>query len=71
MFLKKYRELSCAQPEDPMDEFKRLRLLENAVINYSGGLVELGNRIQSQKKRIVTSDPTTASLLNDIVTYLR
>ncbi|MCG3100556.1 hypothetical protein MAQ58_13980 [Enterobacter sp. DRP3] len=74
MLVRKLREHILASSESPVvnivDEFKRLRLLENAVINYSGGMVVLSHRIRLQKQKIIASDPATAQLLNDIANYL-
>jgi hypothetical protein len=75
MLAKKYRELLLT-PElypvvDIVHEFQRLRLLENAVINYAGGLTALEKRIRNQADLIAGSDPATALLLNDMVNYLQ
>ncbi|HDX4051635.1 TPA: hypothetical protein ROG05_004067 [Enterobacter soli] len=56
---------------DIVEEFKRLRLLENAVINYTGGLTVLRDRILIQKEKIAVVDPVTTLLLDDVATYLR
>lgn len=53
-----------------VNEYKRLRLLENAAIHYSGDLTTLEKRIRTQRQIIADSDPATALLLNDMVNYL-
>lgn len=49
----------------------RLQLLENAVINYSGGIVRLEFRARGAANSLHDSEPEAAELLNDIVRYLR
>lgn len=49
----------------------RLMLLENAVINYGGGVHSLIARSECAAKRLQDSDPVCALLLKDIHRYLR
>lgn len=49
----------------------RLQLLENAVINYGGGIVRLESRARGAAESLHKSEPEAAQLLNDIVRYLR
>lgn len=75
MLVQKHKDLLFASSEGPVmdivEEFKRLRLLENAVINYTGGLTVLRDRILIQKEKIAVVDPVTTLLLDDVATYLR
>lgn len=48
-------------------EIRRLQLLENAVLNYGGGLDTLFLRTSSHK----STCPETASILCDMSSYLR
>ena len=56
------------QLNDPM---YRLGVLENAVINYGGGIVHLQERVLKAAKPLRLSDPETARLLEDVARYLR
>lgn len=49
----------------------RLMLLENAVINYGGGIVHLESEVRGAAESLNDSEPETAQLLNDVVRYLR
>lgn len=55
---------------DVVDEFRRLSLLENAVINYAGGMVNLEARARVQAKLLTEVAPDASKLLNDVATYL-
>lgn len=49
----------------------RLQLLENAVINYGGGIRTLENRVHRMAEQIKLSHPDASRLFSDIETYLR
>lgn len=49
---------------------ERLFLLENAVVNYGGGLVQLEQRARTQAIILKESSPEIALLLADIANYL-
>ncbi|WP_435952407.1 hypothetical protein [Dryocola sp. BD626] len=61
---------SSAISLDVADEFYRLSLLENAVINYAGGMVQLEARARAQAELLSEVAPDAAELLNDVATYL-
>ncbi len=67
LFNKNKRELKniCAS-----NEIRRLQLLENAVINYGGGLLQLELRAANQATILRQREPETAELLDDIALYL-
>lgn len=58
-------------------DYKRLSLLENAVINYSGGIKELRQRIDNELSRLTFSHKNTNNdkllekLLIDLKVYLQ
>lgn len=62
------RSVNENQLDDPM---YRLGVLENAVINYGGGIVHLQERVLKAAKPLWLSDPETARLLEDVARYLR
>lgn len=49
---------------------QRLYMLENAVINYGGGLAALLHRAEAQAVLLQTDKPEAALLLRDIAHYL-
>ncbi|HCR1107295.1 TPA: hypothetical protein OMU21_004869 [Klebsiella aerogenes] len=53
-----------------LDDYHRLSLLENAVINYSGGLKNLEKRVIDELHRMNDIDSSAAVLLNDLAIYL-
>ncbi|MCU6278386.1 hypothetical protein [Enterobacter quasiroggenkampii] len=53
------------------EDYHRLRLLENAVINYGGGRDELELRVRETARRIRYTDAESASVLDDVAAYLR
>ncbi|EMJ5851803.1 hypothetical protein R5P12_003530 [Klebsiella aerogenes] len=54
-----------------VDDIRRLRLLENAVVNYGGGLMNLQRRAAEMAPRLRDSSPDAAVLLGDIARYLQ
>lgn len=54
----------------PTSEWRRLRLLENAVINYGGGLFTLLGRVENQATLHQKDCPEVAALLSEIAGYL-
>lgn len=52
-------------------DYHRLRLLENAVINYGGGRNELESRVRETAGRLLNSDAEAAGVLYDVAAYLR
>lgn len=52
------------------DDYHRLRLLENAVINYGGGREALESRVREQARRLQWKEPETAALLREVAAYL-
>ncbi|VEC00514.1 Uncharacterised protein [Cedecea lapagei] len=56
---------------DDMSDTKRLRLLENAVVNYSGGITSLEKRIVTVLEKDKTLCENTKLLLEDIAMYMR
>ncbi|HDR2681768.1 TPA: hypothetical protein QCJ48_004549 [Enterobacter mori] len=79
LFEKKSPSLNDAPKKDNdyILEIRRLNMLENAVINYSGGIDELISRIDAELKQ--RADTTTSAdnhksinlLLRDLYFYLR
>lgn len=53
------------------DDYHRLRLLENAVINYGGGRRVLEIRVRDTARRMLNVDSEAAAVLNDVAAYLR
>lgn len=53
------------------EDYQRLRLLENAVINYGGGRCELEARVRNTARRIRKTDAEAAAVLYDVAAYLR
>lgn len=53
------------------DGVHRLLLLENAVLNYSGGIVSLESRVSHAANELHGSELPAALLLKDIARYLR
>lgn len=53
------------------NEWRRLKLLENAVTNYSGGIENLLERINKQTHSPQCLDFETFALLKDMGSYLR
>ncbi|MGG8041383.1 hypothetical protein ACU63J_22830 [Klebsiella aerogenes] len=54
----------------PTSEWRRLRLLENAVLNYGGGLTTLMGRAENQATLHQSDCPEVAALLREIAGYL-
>lgn len=52
-------------------EWRRLKLLENAIINYGGGMAQLRQRAETLALAREDLDPEANQLLTDIVRYLR
>jgi hypothetical protein len=52
-------------------EWQRLRLLENAVLNYAGGLPDLLRRVDGQVAAATGLPADTRALLQDLAHYLR
>lgn len=52
-------------------EVRRLYLLQNAVINYGGGIKHLEYKTLEQAKVLSEKDPETAALLMQVSHYLR
>lgn len=52
-------------------EVRRLYLLQNAVINYGGGIKYLEYKTLDQAKVLIEKDPETAALLMQVSHYLR
>lgn len=52
-------------------DYHRLRLLENAVINYSGGRKKLEIKVRNTASRIKNIDNEAAAVLYDVAVYLR
>lgn len=53
------------------EDYHRLRLLENAVINYGGGSCALLKRVRDTARRMRNVDSETAAVLYDVAAYLR
>ncbi|ELQ6221725.1 hypothetical protein R2320_002995 [Cronobacter turicensis] len=53
------------------DDYHRLRLLENAVINYGGGRKSLEIRVRNTARRMRNIDTEAAAVLYDVAAYLR
>lgn len=53
------------------EDYHRLRLLENAVINYGGGRCVLETRVRDMARRMRNVDPEAAAVLYDVAAYLR
>ena len=53
------------------EDYHRLRLLENAVINYGGGRRALETRVRDTARRMRNVDSEAASVLYDVAAYLR
>lgn len=53
------------------EEYYRLRLLENAVINYGGGRRVLETRVRNTACRMRNIDSEAAAVLFDVAAYLR
>lgn len=68
MFNKTFQHPSISQRNS--DEMHRLLLLENAMLNYSGGLVNLTLRARQQARELQESQPEAAQLLKDVACYL-
>lgn len=56
---------------DARSDYHRLRLLENAVINYGGGISELESRVRATARRLRNTDAEAAGVLYDVAGYLR
>lgn len=67
-----YSRLLCREiaPQEPASELQRLLLLENAVLNYGGGLAVLQGRVEEQASRLQADSPE-ATVLGDVARYLR
>lgn len=56
---------------DINEDYRRLLLLENAVINYGGGRGKLEMRTRYMARRLQTFDADAAAVLYDAAAYLR
>lgn len=52
------------------NDYHRLRLLENAVVNYGGGRDELEARVREEARRMQRIDAAAAALLREVAVYL-
>lgn len=53
------------------NDYHRLRLLENAVINYGGGRRTLEIRVRETAQRMRNVDSEASAVLYDVAAYLR
>lgn len=53
------------------NDYHRLRLLENAVVNYGGGRNELELRVRETARRLRNTDAEATGVLYDVAAYLR
>lgn len=56
---------------DIFNDYHRLTLLKNAVINYSGVRNNLEQRVHDEILRVLNIDTTAAALLREVAIYLR
>lgn len=54
-----------------LDDYHRLRLLENAVTNYGGGCRTLEIRVREIARRMRNVDSEAAAVFYDVAAYLR
>ena len=57
--------------EIPLQEKRRLYLLENGVKNFSGGVTSLHDRIDEMLRNYCTDTEMLRTLLSDLSIYLR
>lgn len=70
--LKKLLSMQNVAPVDKVPQpLRSLYLLQNAVINYSGGASELLKRTQQCAEQLDEEDALTHELLKDISVYLK
>lgn len=62
----------CTFPDEGKISFAlhRLQMLENAVLNYSGGLSSLLSRVENQAARHQQDCPEAAAMFTEIARYL-
>lgn len=74
-FFKKNKTKQCVMPEVvdeiPLQEKRRLYLLENGVKNFSGGVTSLHDRIDEMLRNDCTDTEMLRTLLSDLSIYLR
>lgn len=64
-------KFSRACEEDEQEQIRRLHLLENAILNYGGGLANLKRRAKFQAKKLQGINPEASEVLYDVACYLR
>lgn len=66
------RSRSCSSTEEltVFKELHRLRLLENAVVNYGGGVKSLEARADQEAKKLRGRNTAVSELLADVARYL-
>ncbi|MES3576146.1 hypothetical protein [Enterobacter cloacae] len=57
--------------DDMLTSIRRLRLLENAIINYGGGLANLQQRARLQAEKLKVVNPEASKVFADVAYYLR
>lgn len=74
-FFKNNKTKQCVMPEVvdeiPLQEKRRLYLLENGVKNFSGGGTSLHDRIDEMLRNDCTDTEMLRTLLSDLSIYLR
>lgn len=74
-FFKNNKTKQCVMPEVvdeiPLQEKRRLYLLENGVKNFSGGVTSLHDRIDEMLRNDCTDAEMLRTLLSDLSIYLR
>lgn len=74
-FFKNNKTKQCVMPEVadeiPLQEKRRLYLLENGVKNFSGGVTSLHDRIDEMLRNDCTDTEMLRTLLSDLSIYLR
>lgn len=74
-FFKNNKTKQCVMPEVvdeiPLQEKRRLYLLENGVKNFSGGVTSLHDRIDEMLRNDCTDTEMIRTLLSDLSIYLR
>lgn len=70
MILKKLCQMVFRQNDLQNQEMQRLYYLENAFINYSGGVLFIIKNTLARSAALEKEDPATSRVLHDIATYL-